>query len=373
MGRVKLQIKRIENTSNRQVTYSKRKNGLIKKAYELSILCDIDIALIMFSPSDRLSAFSGETRIEEVIARYIQLTPQDREKAKLEQLEALAKTFKKLSHDVDIHDFLSARNQTIGGLSNQDATYQQQLQECHRELRRWTDIDRFESMEHYDLLEKQLRDTIERIQQRKEHYRSNHLLPYEASATQSHSGIQIPMQMGGNTSFQEDHSMGWLPENGHQQTILAGDSSSLPHRQMDGSITVYSSVFFESTKPENINVGNPGQQFEQLEQQGNGCLGLQQLGENYSSPTPFGTTLGMAEDQDKKIKSQMELNNLQQQQQDPSMYDPMAQNNGECFQIPHNGNMFVNDDGSSNWVPYSMFGQQSYNNVKFLPQLSSQR
>ncbi|RHN56053.1 putative transcription factor MADS-type1 family [Medicago truncatula] len=62
MGRVKLEIKRIENTTNRQVTFSKRRNGLIKKAYELSILCDIDIALIMFSPSKRLSHFSGKRR-----------------------------------------------------------------------------------------------------------------------------------------------------------------------------------------------------------------------------------------------------------------------------------------------------------------------
>lgn len=62
MGRVKLEIKRIENNTNRQVTFSKRRNGLIKKAYELSVLCDIDIALIMFSPSGRLSHFSGKKR-----------------------------------------------------------------------------------------------------------------------------------------------------------------------------------------------------------------------------------------------------------------------------------------------------------------------
>ncbi|PKI40638.1 hypothetical protein CRG98_038987 [Punica granatum] len=65
MGRVKLQIKRIENPTNRQVTFSKRRNGLIKKAYELSILCDIDIALIMFSTSQRVSHFSGRKRIYE--------------------------------------------------------------------------------------------------------------------------------------------------------------------------------------------------------------------------------------------------------------------------------------------------------------------
>ncbi|GMP26194.1 hypothetical protein CsSME_00002748 [Camellia sinensis var. sinensis] len=78
MGRVKLQIKRIENNTSRQVTFSKRRNGLIKKAYELSVLCDIDIALIMFSPSGRLSHFSGKRRIEDVLSRYINLADHDR-------------------------------------------------------------------------------------------------------------------------------------------------------------------------------------------------------------------------------------------------------------------------------------------------------
>ncbi|KAK4390488.1 Agamous-like MADS-box protein [Sesamum angolense] len=64
MGRVKLQIKKIENTTNRQVTFSKRRNGLIKKAYELSVLCDVDVALIMFSPSGRVSIFSGNRRLQ---------------------------------------------------------------------------------------------------------------------------------------------------------------------------------------------------------------------------------------------------------------------------------------------------------------------
>ncbi|CAB4296840.1 unnamed protein product [Prunus armeniaca] len=78
MGRVKLQIKMIENTTNRQVTYSKRRNGLIKKAYELSVLCDVDVALIMFSPSGRLSLFSGNKSIEEILARYVNLPGHER-------------------------------------------------------------------------------------------------------------------------------------------------------------------------------------------------------------------------------------------------------------------------------------------------------
>lgn len=62
MGRVKLKIKRLENTNGRQATYAKRKNGIIKKASELSILCDIDIILLMFSPSGKPSICRGRHR-----------------------------------------------------------------------------------------------------------------------------------------------------------------------------------------------------------------------------------------------------------------------------------------------------------------------
>ncbi|CAN1267417.1 MADS-box transcription factor 18 [Linum perenne] len=57
MGRGKVVIKRIENKVNRQITFSKRKNGLLKKASELSILCDADVALIVFSCAGKLSEF----------------------------------------------------------------------------------------------------------------------------------------------------------------------------------------------------------------------------------------------------------------------------------------------------------------------------
>lgn len=62
MGRTRLEIKRIENNTNRQVTFSKRKKGLLKKAYEISVLCDIDLALLFSSPSGRLSHFSSRKR-----------------------------------------------------------------------------------------------------------------------------------------------------------------------------------------------------------------------------------------------------------------------------------------------------------------------
>lgn len=62
MGRVKLKIKKLEHTGGRTVTYTKRRAGILKKAKELSILCDIDIALLMFSPSGRPTLCLGERR-----------------------------------------------------------------------------------------------------------------------------------------------------------------------------------------------------------------------------------------------------------------------------------------------------------------------
>lgn len=59
MGRGKIVIKRIDNVTSRQVTFSKRRNGLFKKAKELAILCDAEIGLIIFSDTGRLYEFSN--------------------------------------------------------------------------------------------------------------------------------------------------------------------------------------------------------------------------------------------------------------------------------------------------------------------------
>ncbi|KAE8010569.1 hypothetical protein FH972_006931 [Carpinus fangiana] len=61
MGRGKIEIKRIENQTNRQVTYSKRRNGLIKKAQELTVLCDAKVSLIMLSSNDKLHEYTSPT------------------------------------------------------------------------------------------------------------------------------------------------------------------------------------------------------------------------------------------------------------------------------------------------------------------------
>ncbi|CAL5397948.1 unnamed protein product [Camellia sinensis] len=63
MVRGKTQMRRIENATSRQVTFSKRRNGLLKKAFELSVLCDAEVALIIFSPRGKLYEFASSRGI----------------------------------------------------------------------------------------------------------------------------------------------------------------------------------------------------------------------------------------------------------------------------------------------------------------------
>ncbi|CAN4110268.1 unnamed protein product [Withania somnifera] len=69
MGRGKIDIKLIENVNNRQVTFSKRRAGLLKKASELSVLCDSEVAVIIFSSTGKLFEFSS-TSMKQTLSRY---------------------------------------------------------------------------------------------------------------------------------------------------------------------------------------------------------------------------------------------------------------------------------------------------------------
>ncbi|KAJ0247666.1 Agamous-like MADS-box protein AGL104 [Hirschfeldia incana] len=256
MGRVKLEIKRIENTTNRQVTFSKRRNGLIKKAYELSILCDIDIALIMFSPSDRLSLFSGKTRIEDVFTRFINLSNQERENAlvfpdqdrrpDIQSKEYLLRILQQLKTENDIALQLTnpaAIKSDVEELEQEVCRLQQQLQMAEEELRRYEpDPVRFTSMEDYEVCEKQLLDTLTHVVQRRENLLSSHLSSYEATTMQQ--GIAGP--------FANGVVEGWLPENGHNQSHLF-DASAHSNQLRELSSAMYDPLFQGSSSSSNQN------------------------------------------------------------------------------------------------------------------------
>ncbi|XP_078156412.1 MADS-box transcription factor 14-like isoform X3 [Carex rostrata] len=70
MMRGRVELKRIENKASRQVSFSRRRCGLMKKAHELSVLCDADVGLIIFSPKGKLYEFSSSNCMEKIIEKY---------------------------------------------------------------------------------------------------------------------------------------------------------------------------------------------------------------------------------------------------------------------------------------------------------------
>jgi hypothetical protein len=74
MGRKKIKIARIKDDRNRNATFSKRKNGLVKKAIELSILCDCEVALVIFNSNGRLIQYSSGN-IDQTLSKFIDENP----------------------------------------------------------------------------------------------------------------------------------------------------------------------------------------------------------------------------------------------------------------------------------------------------------
>ena len=69
MGRRKIQIKTITDDKSKQVTFLKRKFGLMKKAYELSVLCNCQVALILFKEDGSLVEYSSSD-MDTMLLRY---------------------------------------------------------------------------------------------------------------------------------------------------------------------------------------------------------------------------------------------------------------------------------------------------------------
>ncbi|XP_077376244.1 myocyte-specific enhancer factor 2A-like isoform X2 [Festucalex cinctus] len=90
MGRKKIQITRIVEERNRQVTFMKRKFGLMKKAYELSVLCDCEIALIVFNGSNKLFQYAS-TDMDKVLLKYTEYNEPHESRTNADIVEALNK------------------------------------------------------------------------------------------------------------------------------------------------------------------------------------------------------------------------------------------------------------------------------------------
>ncbi|KAM7077964.1 myocyte-specific enhancer factor 2C-like isoform 7-T7 [Ciconia maguari] len=90
MGRKKIQITRIMDERNRQVTFMKRKFGLMKKAYELSVLCDCEISLIIFNSTNKLFQYAS-TDMDKVLLKYTEYNEPHESRTNLDIFETLRK------------------------------------------------------------------------------------------------------------------------------------------------------------------------------------------------------------------------------------------------------------------------------------------
>ncbi|GAB2280260.1 hypothetical protein Dimus_014902 [Dionaea muscipula] len=286
MGRVKLEIKKLENSNGRQVTYSKRKHGILKKAEELSILCDIDIVLVMFSPSGKPSLCCGKRSFEEVIAKFAEVPAQERTKRKIEGLEALKKTFKKVDHNINVQELLCLSPSTIKDFTDQAKALQSRLSGIQKRLSCWANLDSVNDMTLLMQMEDSLKESLLQIQREKEKFRNQQPVSFESNC-QLHADMHPPFHLDDE---QELEPLYWGTNNVIQQME---EESKLPtqrisewHLPKDIECSGSSSIFGEyfpdggsssSTKPE---LTQSGQVSNLKGFSGNACPGQLVVGQS---------------------------------------------------------------------------------------------
>ncbi|XP_031407620.1 MADS-box transcription factor 23-like isoform X2 [Punica granatum] len=149
MGRGKVELKRIENSSSRQVTFSKRRTGLLKKAFELSILCDAEVALLIFSSTGKSYQFASH-EMDRTIAKY--------------------------RNEVGLPDTTNRGCRTMEFWRTEIHELKRSADDLEAQLRHLSGEDLSKlSMRELKQLERQLRTGIERVRSKKRRIISEHL------------------------------------------------------------------------------------------------------------------------------------------------------------------------------------------------------
>ncbi len=135
-GKQKIKIKKIENKKRSQITYYKRKKGLIKKAMELSLLCDVNFFLVIVDKKDRLSITSSKNSVEDFIKKYIVdiNNIKVKETFTLQDYNKIFEKEKEIKFDINKYKVDLEKNEKIKEISNDMILLKKNLQEDFLDL-----------------------------------------------------------------------------------------------------------------------------------------------------------------------------------------------------------------------------------------------
>ncbi|XP_073124565.1 floral homeotic protein GLOBOSA [Henckelia pumila] len=196
MGRGKIEIKRIENSSNRQVTYSKRRNGIMKKAKEISVLCDAQVSVIIFANSGKMHDFcTPSTTFVDVLDQYQKLSGKRLWDAKHEQLDNEINRIKKENDSMQIElrhlkgeDITSLNYKELmvleDALENGTSALKAKQMEFVRMMRKHTEMVEEENQSlQFKLSQLHLNSMDEHVMENQrmyDHHQQDHIRDYEA-------------------------------------------------------------------------------------------------------------------------------------------------------------------------------------------------
>ncbi|XP_042066043.1 agamous-like MADS-box protein MADS3 [Salvia splendens] len=198
MGRGRVELKRIENKINRQVTFSKRRNGLLKKAYELSVLCEAEVALIIFSSRGKLYEFAT-TSTTETLERYHRCSLNHQENSGEGETQSWYQEFSKLKAKYESLQRTQRHllGENLGTLSHKELqNLEKQLEGALVQARQRKKHILMEEMEELGRKERQIGDMNKQLKIRV----SLEMSSVEAEDQQRTGALSLPWNEGGDAA-----------------------------------------------------------------------------------------------------------------------------------------------------------------------------
>nr|XP_004243447.1 agamous-like MADS-box protein AGL66 [Solanum lycopersicum] len=163
MGRNKIVMKKIEDSTSRKQFYSNRKDSIVKKSNELAVVCGTDVGLLMFSPSGQLTTYSSKESIEDIMIEAMNKSVNPRPIPNLNEqlLMQSLKQSKSEGQMVGKIAIAEAHEKKLNELKETLREAQQKIRYCNPQVENISSVQEAEAYEQF------LRSNMEQIQQSK--------------------------------------------------------------------------------------------------------------------------------------------------------------------------------------------------------------